>query len=768
MKTIFRIAKTELFTLFYSPVAWLVLFIFAFQSNMVFAELLGRQLTFKSLYGGNLWNISSSIFSDGMRGLFVSTLHNLYLFLPLLTMGLMSREIKSGSIKLLYSSPITNTKIIFGKYLSMMIYCLLLIMILFIPALFCAFTVENFDFPLILSGLLGLYLLICSYAAIGLFMSCLTSYQVVAAMGTLAILAVLDVIGGIGQSIAFVRDLTYWLSISGRTYEFVSGLICSEDVLYFLIVIFLFVTFSILKLDSGVKSRSFVANTVRYTGVFLVAVLLGYASSRPSIKTYYDSTYTKNNTLTENSQEVVGMFDGELKIITYVNVLGKNYYNGIPSAINSDAARYKKYTRFKPDIKMEYVYYYDKTYNSNLFSRYKGLSLREIAEKVAEINDLDFNTFLSPEEIRKQVDLRPERNKFVRRLLYKNNETFLRLYDDNQKFPSESEISAAMKRLVVKSPKVGFLVGHGERLIYRNRDIDFSAFVNNKGFRNSLLNQGFDGVNLDLSSVNAIPSDISIVVMADLRKPLTSNDFAKLNDFVARGGNMIITGEPGRQNILNPFIAQFGVQLKKGTIVNEIQDVTPNILATTFTEESKEIYFRFAKLREGGSRVVLPGAAALKYDTNKGYNVIPLLRSSEKGSWNEIETTDFLEQKVAINKNIGEQEEALTAGVALNRKVGDKEQRIIILGDSDCISNVELARTRSKISGASNVSFIPGMFGWMSYGQYPIDTRRINAIDNDISIGASWILWIKIIFLGLIPFALAFSGCFIWFKRKRN
>ncbi len=129
MKTIYRIAKTELFTLFYSPIAWLILVIFAFQVNMEFSGLMENQLRAKSM-GYGLWGITSSVFSGSMRGLFSGMLNNLYLYLPLLTMGLMSREIKSGSIKLLFSSPITNTKIVLGKYLAMAVYCFMLILIM--------------------------------------------------------------------------------------------------------------------------------------------------------------------------------------------------------------------------------------------------------------------------------------------------------------------------------------------------------------------------------------------------------------------------------------------------------------------------------------------------------------------------------------------------------------------------------------------------------------------------------------------------------------
>ena len=219
MKTIYRIAKTELFTLFYSPVAWLVLAIFSFQVYMEFTDIITQRMEAKSL-GYDLWNITANLFSNNWHGVFTAMLPNLYLYIPLLTMGLMSREIKSGSIKLLYSSPITNAKIILGKYLAMVAYCFLLILILLLPAVFTSFFVDNFAMPLVLSGLLGMFLLICAYSAIGLFMSCLTSYQVVAAMGTIAVLAILNYVGSIAQSIDFVRDITFWLSIGGRANDF--------------------------------------------------------------------------------------------------------------------------------------------------------------------------------------------------------------------------------------------------------------------------------------------------------------------------------------------------------------------------------------------------------------------------------------------------------------------------------------------------------------------------------------------------------------------
>ena len=316
---IYRIARTEMQTLFYSPVAWLIIVIFTFQVGMYFSDIFGGMVRNQEL-GYTLRSVTLNVFS-GRFGLFTEVQQYLYFYIPLLTMGLMSRELGSGSIKLLYSSPVTNIQIILGKFLSMMFYGLILMFVLFIFGIYGVFTIKMIDFPVVLSGLLGLYLLTCAYAAIGLFMSSLTSYQVVAAMGTLAVLAVLNFVGGMWQEMEFVRDITYWLSINGRAAEFINGLICSEDVLYFLIVIALFLSLAVLRLKSIRQKSSAVISFGKYMGVICLAMFFGYLSSRPNLMGFYDTTRTKVRTLTPNSQEIVNKMEGGLTITTYTNLL---------------------------------------------------------------------------------------------------------------------------------------------------------------------------------------------------------------------------------------------------------------------------------------------------------------------------------------------------------------------------------------------------------------------------------------------------------------
>ena len=160
-------------------------------------------------------------------------------------------------------------------------------------------------------------------------------------------------------------------------------------------------------------------------------MLIGYFSSRPVFKVFYDATRTKVNTLTPTSQEIVKQLKGGLTITTYTNLLDENYWIALPSAINTDLERFEKYLRFKPEIKMKYVYYYDKVKNEDLDKRYPDMNDEERARELAKGLEMDFKMFLSPEQIRQKIDLSSEGNHFVRLIERESGEkTFLRVFDD--------------------------------------------------------------------------------------------------------------------------------------------------------------------------------------------------------------------------------------------------------------------------------------------------------------------------------------------------
>ena len=767
MRRIFKIAKAELFTLFYSPIAWMIWIVFAFQTGMNFTEHLQEVVRAQDIGFGNAF-ITANIFS-GNLGLFTIVQGYLYLYIPLMTMGLMSREFSSGSIKLLYSSPVTSAQIIYGKFLAMMIYSLLLLGVLMIYAVIGMCTVKDFDWPSVLSGLLSLYLLMCAYAAIGLFMSSLTAYQVVAALGTLVLLGALSYMNKVWQDIDFVRDITYWLSISGRCNAMIAGLICSEDVLYFILVIAMFITLSIQKLQSNRTHSPFTVVWGKYALVVLAAMMLGYATSRPMLMAYYDTTATKRNTLTPNSQAIMAKLDGGLTITTYVNLLDREYYHGIPSQVNVDKERLEQYIRFKPETRLKYVYYYDKPSNNpRLDFVYKNKTLAEMAKKEAEIRDLDINMFLTPEQIKKQVNLTDEGNTFVRLVERENGQkAWLRIYDDMEKFPSEAEVSAVFKRMVMKLPKIGFLQGQGERTIEGDRIKDYTLFSSVKTFRYALTNQGCDVEELDLTGNQEIPKGIDIIVIADMKEALDTATKRKLDAYIANGGNLAVTLKPGSP-VMESFIEQFGVKTVPGQLVQPKLDVAANVVMAVPTEAAEELADVYRLMRERHRYVGMVKSAGLVFSPDKGFNAIPVLRTVDSlKTWNELQTIDFVNDSATLDAASGERADSFVTAYALSRKVGKKEQRIMILGDADCISNGGMTPPIRRY-GAANFSMIPGMFHWLSYGTVPVDVSRPRSKDTEASLTKESVKVMKYALTWVIPGLLLIGSSILLIRRKRK
>ncbi|MFR7808224.1 MAG: Gldg family protein, partial [Butyricimonas faecihominis] len=176
-----------------------------------------------------------------------------------------------------------------------------------------------------------------------------------AAVGTLAVQAVLTYVKGMGNRYRFRGN--YWFGMTGLITMF--GMIASEDVLYFVVVVMLFLLMTIIRLQGRRQKVGWLMSLGKYAGVWGLAVVLAFMSSRPVFKYYYDATHTKANTLTPNSQEIINKLDGGLTITTYVNILDQYNWLGYPKNYNDDIRRFEQYTRFKPEIKMKYVLYYD-------------------------------------------------------------------------------------------------------------------------------------------------------------------------------------------------------------------------------------------------------------------------------------------------------------------------------------------------------------------------------------------------------------------------
>lgn len=754
MKKIFRIAKLELSLLFYSPIAWIVLIIFIVQCGVTFTDLLNEKETSQQL-GSTMKSLTADIFGGG-KGFFSAVQGKLFLYIPLLTMGLMSREISSGSIKLLLSSPVTIAEIILGKFFAMMLYGFLLVAVLLCIMFAGSASIENLDFGFVSGGILGLYMLICAYAAIGLFMSSLTSYQVVAAISTLAIFAALKFVGNIGQTIDFVRDITYWISIDGRADNFINGLISSKDVIYFLLVISMFLLLTIMRLNSGREIISAAQIALRYTLVIITVLIIGYLSSLPSFTGYFDTTRFKDRTLTAESQAIIKQLDAPVTLTSYVNLLNVNAHLGAPKFRIFELRQFDQYVRYLPDLKINYVPYYDSTMTRNP----KDKTLKERAERAATAHGYEFESVLSPAEIKKQINLIPEENRFVRTMEYKGKTTPLRMFADMIGYPQEAEISAALKRLISKPAIVGVLSGNDERSISKTGDKAYQNITTSVSSRTALINHGFDISNIALDKNQSIPDSLSVLVIADPMGAYTHEQQSAINAYIASGGNILIAGEPGKQSLLNPLLKQFGVSLSEGILLQKSDKYELDLVQAHPSKEAATHGFSMTDKWI----ITMPGAVAVNYGGASDYKAIPILVANKPNPWIKYGRFNLETDKVAFNPQTDKKAPAALA-VALTRKFSNKEQKVLITGDADFMSNAELSRFNIQ---NDNFDFAVQAFKWFSNGEYPINTFRPDSIDNRIAVSRSEINWIKMLLLGVLPIGLGLAGTITLIRRKRK
>ena len=780
MRIIIKIARNELRNLFYSPVAWFLAIIFMvmcafFYTGIMYPWAKITDIVYKNIPEYKYMateSVTEAIFSHPTGGFFVNILQHIFLFVPLLTMGIINREFNNGTIKLLYSSPVKLRQIVLGKYLAVITYNLLLVMIIGVFIVSGLFDIKSPDYGPLLSASLGFYLLLCALTAIGFFMSSLTAYQIVAAIASFTLLFILSRVGSLWQQYDFVRDLTYFLSISGRTEKMLAGLITTKDVIYYLIIIYLFISFTLIKLKGGRQVMPWYAKAGRYLAIVISGLLTGYISSRPAFTGYLDTTARKVNTIHPRTQEIIKeLGDSTLEVTLYTNLFAEKAPLAFPGSRNAYLSQlWEQYQRFKPGIKFKYVYYYDiPPDDSTLFKKFPGKSLPQIAGLVAKGYQVDFSIFKTPEEMRKEVDLGAEDKQVIMQLKYKGRTTLLRTFPADQGFwPDEQNVNATFKRLLqARIPSIYFAVGELERSIYKKGEREYFAHTIAREKHGSLINMGFDVDTVNLA-MQDIPADASLLVLADPRMELTPPVLSKLRSYISDGGNMLVLGKPGKQYVLNPLLARTGVQMMNGQLVQPTYNETPDKVRLYFTPAGlalaeelafmKYKYLWLHNVRKDSLEIVLPGIAGLFYAKNSGFVTTPLLMTSPGKAWLKAGELEIDSTAPVFSPQEGDIKEAsFPVSLQLSRKIKDKEQRIIICGDADFASNLRLVG-----------DFVLCIYSWLNYNEFPVYTPVPYAKDNKVILSPAGAAIQKIMYVWVLPGLILLSGTVLLIRRRRK
>jgi ABC-2 type transport system permease protein len=250
MKNIWIICRKELRSYFSSPIAYLLLVMFA----IIFAYFFWNTLDYyvKMALESQMeeeaapMNISEQIIRPLLSNVTVIGLF----FIPLISMRLFSEEKRSGTIELLATSPVKDYEIIVGKWLAAVLMYVFMVASTFLDFIFL-FKYGHPDWKPLAIGYLGLVLQAGGLLAIGTFISTLTRNQIIAGAATFGICLMLFIAGWVSQyNDALWAQVLSYMSIVTHFESFAKGVLDSKDVIFNATIIFLGLFFTARSMES--------------------------------------------------------------------------------------------------------------------------------------------------------------------------------------------------------------------------------------------------------------------------------------------------------------------------------------------------------------------------------------------------------------------------------------------------------------------------------------------------------------------------------------
>jgi ABC-2 type transport system permease protein len=250
MRNIWIILRKELGSYFVSPIAYLLLTMFALIFGFFFWNALGYfvLMGMESQMRGQMFpmNLNEEVIRPLLSNASVIGLF----FIPMITMRLFAEEKRTGTIELLATSPIRDIEIIIGKWLAAM--TLYATMLLFTALNFAfLFKYGNPDWKPLAIGYLGLLLQAGGLLAIGTFISTLTKNQIIAGAATFGVCLLLWVLEWVsGYETATWAKVLAYMSVITHFESFAKGVLDTKDAIFYLTVIFVGLFFTSRSMES--------------------------------------------------------------------------------------------------------------------------------------------------------------------------------------------------------------------------------------------------------------------------------------------------------------------------------------------------------------------------------------------------------------------------------------------------------------------------------------------------------------------------------------
>jgi ABC-2 type transport system permease protein len=231
----------ELRSYFLSPFIYLISALFLLLSGYYFYTdlIFYVQFSFGLNITANFWQL---FFTD-LRLVVLLTV-------PSLTLRLFAEEKRLGTIELLLTYPMRDSELFWGKFAACSVATLFMLSLTIVYPILL-YSLQPYDWTLLIAGYAGLVLISLSFIACGLFISSLTDNLAVAGLAALGLLLFFWILSwNEGATTRGVLRLLAQVSMVTHFQSFAQGFVDSKEVTFFALFVLFFSFLTLRSLES--------------------------------------------------------------------------------------------------------------------------------------------------------------------------------------------------------------------------------------------------------------------------------------------------------------------------------------------------------------------------------------------------------------------------------------------------------------------------------------------------------------------------------------
>ena len=244
-------------------------------------------------------------------------------------------------------------------------------------------------------------------------------------------------------------------------------------------------------------------------------------------------------------------------------------------------------------------------------------------------------------------------------LEFQNKRQVVQIISENERL-SEVKLTARLQQITSsKTAKIYFLQGHGEHPLSASKGAISQAIQ-------GLIDKNFITSGLNLAEQPQVPDDAAVIVVAGPQKELLIGEVTALQNYLNRGGNLLLMIDPNTNPKIDTILKDWGVRLDNRLAIDtsgaNLQLGPAAILVTEYGQHPITKDF-------GKNISVYPLTRPLEIDSVSGIESMVLLKTKPyPSSWAE---SDQKSEKLEFNEG-KDLKGPLTLGVALTRKLSNQ------------------------------------------------------------------------------------------------